>query len=390
MANTATPMTITFNAALGASGNLTWNEVPVPLAGGASITFQAPASGYTVFTGTASPTFDTSGGSLTLQGVRFQGFAALLSDQPSFTLTLSGCKFDAATMGGPRVAVIGVGSKLNVVNTVFEGAENSKSNTYDPITTPNLGMGFGGAIMVDSAALTVAGSTFTSCKAEVGGAIAARANGDTSVLIESSTFTGCNATALTPAAIGPYREAGGGAIFVSGFSSVSISVKSSTFTACNAMAQPSSGGAIALVGTHTLAISGCEFTDNTAGTDGGAVNAQGANAVAVSDSTFTNNEFFDPAGYAAGALSCQDATTVDVRTSSFLGAAQAIPAVSIAGKLRPSAATFDRCIWDGRVINSKVSSLAISQPDYPQGIGMSITGDTGAPQPPPVSALVTR
>jgi hypothetical protein len=296
---------------------------------------------------------------LELQSVHFADGAAIwLEDAASaIALTLVGCKFGPATIATPRVAVIGPSSKLTVINTIFDGAVNTAADSW---TTSAAGKGYGGAIMVDGAALTVSGSTFTGCKAEVGGAIAVRANSPTTVLIEGSTFTGC-AAATTKAAFSQADIGAGGAIHTAGFGKTTLTVKSSVFKGCTANQLDltgvppygASGGAVAVAPGDDLFVTGSQFTLNKAEYRGGAIVAYGTGTrVSITGSTFKNNQLevgLTSSVDGGTALFFEDTAQVTVQDSSFLWGAEAYAVVAIVGDTTTPTATFDQCTWDGGV-----------------------------------------
>jgi hypothetical protein len=312
----------------------------------------------TATSGSPRPHTLQGGVTLELQSVHFITGAAIWLQDPgsAIALTLVGCKFSAATISAPRVAVVGPKSKLTVINTTFVGAVNTAADSW--ATSPT-GKGYGGAIMVDGAALTVSGSTFKGCKAQAGGAIAARANSPTTVVIEGSTFTGC-ATATTNAAFSTSNIGMGGAIFTAGFSKTKLSIKASAFDGCSAnqldLSAPygASGGAIAVAPGDELSVTGSQFTLNKAELSGGAIATYGAGTrVSIMGSTFKNNQLEQgkTALVMGGtALLFGDTEQATVQDCSFLWSTEAYPVAMVFALTSTAVTTFDRCTWDGGVV----------------------------------------
>jgi hypothetical protein len=309
----------------------------------------------------------TQGGvTLELQSVHFPDGAAIwLEDAVSpVALTLVGCKFGAATIAAPRIAVVGPSSRLTVFSTTFDGAVNTAADSWTPFMTT--GKGYGGAIMVDGPALTVSGSTFTGCKAEVGGAVAVRANTPTKVLIEGSTFVNCAAaTTQRLYELQDFGEVGaGGAIFTSGFRKAVVAVNTCVFSGCSAKqldlnaASSASGGAIAVARGDELSVAGSKFAFNKAERGGGAIFGSGTGTrVSITGSTFVNNQLKQGQGQQGlqeerGGTALRIEGTGEeaaVQGCTFLWGTEAWPVVYLRAMGAPIV-TFDRCTWDGGVV----------------------------------------
>ena len=157
----------------------------------------------------------------------------------------------------------------------------------------------GGAIMQIAGTLTISGSTFSGCTAGGAGAILSTTN----TSITHSVFTGCRATSTT-------TDGFGGAIAIGSVDNrITSTISDSTFSDCTAAG--GNGGALYNTGNSTLTVSGIStFSSCTAGSDGGAIYSDGRGTVDITGATF--------AGCSAsngGAISAEDIGSVSVTGS---------------------------------------------------------------------------
>lgn len=225
----------------------------------------------------ASSLIGTSGDKLVLKNVTNKGMYAagsldLTASSKDNVVTLkngsvsnfSGKVTSADHFGAVVTATTGT---LKIDNVTFE------KNKFDEVKTgEQKHNGAHGIIRAAGANLEVAKSTFAGNEAVLGGAINVLSNGENTVKITDSTFTG-NAT-----------KSNGGAVQLDGAGETTI-----TNTTFSENAAGDFGGAIRVQNGADLALTNVVFDGNTAAY-GGAVDTSNAGDVKFTDTTFTNNQ----------------------------------------------------------------------------------------------------
>lgn len=213
------------------------------------------------------------------------------------TVTVNNCVFDHCKAGG-NIDNQGAGGGgfftdaliLNVDDTVFEGCTThryqgagffhkrknetnaSQTNVTKCKFNSCVSVWSGGGMESDARTVTVTDTEFYGCQAThadggKGGAINVWANGENNTIKESSLLvSGCTFGGEEDGA-GCTAQDNGGAIRST---AVNTTIENSTFTKCSAA---KSGGAVAYTNdraTSTIQITGCSFSDCTAGQNGGA------------------------------------------------------------------------------------------------------------------------
>ncbi len=247
------------------------------------------------------------------------------------TLTMTGGSFNGnSAMGGGAVS-IRTGSSASFDGTEFtsnsvEGYADTQNGDgegggaiyagYGSLTLKNVTMsgntaadGYGGAVNVIFANLTVEGGNFTSNSAVVGGAIRVHKCVDTEdierkVTISGAAFTSNSATY-------------GGAIYAS---NTTATVSGATFTDNKAISTVATNGGAISATDSTLTVMNCTFDGNSV-SNGSATNNQHGGAIytnkttlTVSGTTFTDNI----SGYYGGAIAA-DTSDVSITGGSVSG-----------------------------------------------------------------------
>jgi predicted outer membrane repeat protein len=306
-------------------------------------------TGGTISLGGFSAFEVSTGGTLTLNGVGFEGGAAATS--PPITVTagkadLTSCTFNNNTAsgavsvaGGEAIfttctftgnSAAGNGGAVNVTG----GTVTFNGNTFTGNSTT--GTGDGGAVNIAGGTVTFTGGTFTGNSATGnGGAINVATGGTVAFTGGALTFTNkeaANGGAIysMPIAIdskftftGNAATAGGGAVYFTG----NATIAGGTFNTNKTTGTGGNGGAVYVNGA--LALSGGGFSSNIAAENGGA--AYGSGTVDVSGGTFTGNEAASNGGavWAGGASTISGGTFTNSKANGSGGAFYGAGAVRV-------------------------------------------------------------
>ena len=236
---------------------------------------------------------------------------------PGDTIVLEAGSVNAGTFSvtTPGITIRGEGPAPVVVNAfntgpVFTVDVGSEAVTFDNVrftNGSNPGGPGGGISVVSCAQLNVFGCAFEDNSAETGGGIHAT---NTDITIDGTSFVNCDA------------NLGGGAIRAGG-SGVDLLITNSTFSGC-VVAGPAggtngTGGAISHVGGgSTFIVDSCEFASNTSTVRGGAIFMNTTGYASISRTMFSDNTSIGGSAREGGAVWLEGVNQYDIRDCDFL------------------------------------------------------------------------